>query len=612
MPEPRKLFTMTEAEALAEHPADVKLGSWEALKFCLPWLKPYVRKLTLITLADIGLLALAFIPPWFTTYMLDQALPNKDWAMVWKIIGWFTFLTVWMIVIKTARDYLYFYIELKIQLDIRNRMYRQIQRLSMNTIDARPVGQLVDRVLIDSDRVGHTIYRIIPTFLMVVQFGLLFTYVSYIDPLITFIVTLFLIPWTLLFHWVTTIGRDIDRRRLYCCEMRDATIQQAASSFSITKSFGRERHEINKHGHRATAVQRLGNQNYLILVWFEWATQKLIPYAKTTTVYLYFMRKVVLGEMTLGMTAPMIAYLGQLNYPLERIANFYNWVRQTMVSTERLMAFLQVQPDVEDKPGALRLVEVKGDVQIQDLSFSRPNRGRVLDGVTLDFPVGRTTAIVGPSGAGKSTLVSLVLRLHDPETGRITIDGHDLRDLHLETYLQKIAVVQQETFIFGGTLANNVKFGKPKASDDEIRAVLERVGLGDWLKTLPDGLDQDLQSGHGLSAGQKQRIGIARALISNPHFVILDEPTSALDGPTERAVMATIRDVFGGMTVMLVSHRLHTVASADQIAVLDHGKLVEVGTHAELSKAGGVYAGLLGDYRKITGEAIKPVEEVLA
>lgn len=602
MPDPRKLFTMTEAEALAEHPANVQLGSWEALKFCLPWLKPYVRKLVLITLADIGLLALAFIPPWFTTFMIDQALPGKDWGQVWRIIGWFSLLTVWMIVIKTARDYLYFYIELKIQLDIRNRMYRQIQRLSMNTIDARPVGLLVDRVLIDSDRVGHTIYRIIPTFLMVVQFGLLFAYVSYIDPLITFIVTLFLIPWTLLFHWVTTIGREIDRRRLYCCEMRDSTIQQAASSFAITKSFGRERHEISKHGSRATAAQRLGNQNYLILVWFEWATQKLLPYAKTTTVYLYFMRKVVLGEMTLGMTAPMIAYLGQLNYPLERIANFYNWVRQTMVSTERLMAFLQVRPDVMDKQGATRLSDVKGEVRIREVSFSRPNRGRVLEDISLSFEIGKTTAIVGPSGAGKSTLVSLVLRLHDPESGSITVDGHDLRDLHLETYLRKIAVVQQETFIFGGTLANNVKFGKPDAADDEIRTALERVGLGEWLATLPDGLDQDLQSGNGLSVGQKQRIGIARALMSDPQFVILDEPTSALDGPTERAVMATIQEVFGGRTVMLVTHRLHTVVRADQIAVLDHGKLVELGTHKELKGAGGVYAKLIGEYGRIIGE----------
>jgi ABC-type bacteriocin/lantibiotic exporter with double-glycine peptidase domain len=282
--DPARLFAMTETEALEEHPAEFKKNAWEALMFCLPWLRPYVRKLVLVTLADISLLGLAFIPPWFTTFMLDAALPQKDPALVLKIVVGAVALGLWMQLLQVARDYLYLYIELKIQLDIRNRMYRQIQRLSMATIDARPVGQMVDRVLIDADRVGHTIYRIIPTFLMVVQFALLFAYVSYIDPLITAVVVLFLIPWTMLFHWVTTIGRDIDRRRLYCCEMRDATIQEAASSFAITKMFARELREIHRHGERATAVQRLGNQNYLILVWFEFATQKLLPFLKTTTV----------------------------------------------------------------------------------------------------------------------------------------------------------------------------------------------------------------------------------------------------------------------------------------------------------------------------------------
>lgn len=587
---------MSEEEALAEHPALTKRGAWEALRFCLPWLKPYVPKLVLITLADIGLLGLTFVPPWFTTFMLDNALPQKDWALAGRIVALMVATGVLMLAMQTVRDYVYFYVELKIQLDIRNRMYRQIQRLSMNTLDGRPVGQMVDRVLIDSDRVGHTIYRIIPTFLMVVQFALLFAYVSYVDPLITGIVVLFLVPWTMLFHWVTTIGREIDRRRLYCCEMRDATIQQAASSFAITKSFGRSRHEVFKHGQRATAVQRLGNQNYLILVWFEFATVRLLPYLKTTTVYLYFMRKVVLGEVTLGMTAPMIAYLGRLNYPLERIANFYNWVRQTMVSTERLMAFLQVRPDVTERSDAIRLTRLEGRVRIEGVSFARPSRGLVLEDVTLNLEPGRTTALVGPSGAGKSTLVALLLRLHDPSKGRVLVDGHDLRDLRLDSYLRRIAVVQQETFVFGGTLANNVKLGKPRASDEEVRDVLRRVGLGDWLDSLPEGLDQDLQSGHGLSVGQKQRIGIARALIGDPGLVILDEPTSALDGPTERDIMSTLKAVFASRTVLLVTHRLHTAADADSIVVLDQGRVVEQGRHAALRAAGGVYARLVGEY----------------
>lgn len=596
-------FSMTESEALA-YDSESSMTSWQALKFCLPWLRPYVAKLTLVCLADVAMLALSLVPPWFTTFMLDRAFPTRDWVMVRNIVIAMIGFGLVIQAITAFRDYLYAYVEIKIQLDLRNRMYRKLQRLSMRTIDARPVGQMAYRIMVDSDRVGHTIYRIIPTAFMLVQFGLLFAYTSYIDPLITFVVLLFLIPWTILFHWVTTIGRVLDRRRLWCCETRDATIQQAASSFTLTKSLGKIRHEIRKHGKHAGAVQRIGNTGYLILVPFEFATQKLIPYARTTTVFLYFARKVVLGEMTLGMTVPMISYLSRLTYPLERITNFYNWVRQTMVSTERMMQIMAVEPDIQEPPNAKRLTEFSGHVRYEGVGVTLPEGRRLLEGVDLELGPGRTVAVVGPSGAGKSTLASLALRLMDPTEGRVLVDGHDFREIAAGPLLRQVAVVQQETFIFGGSVADNLRFARPDASDDELHQVLAQVDLEAWLEKLPEGLATDLKSGEGLSVGQKQRMGIARALLARPALVILDEPTSALDTKTEREVMATIRMAFAGRAVLLVSHRLDTVRHADEIVVLDEGKVVERGKHEELMGNQGPYAALVAGFRR---PGVKPI-----
>lgn len=584
--------SLSEREALEQDPSKLNQSFWDALRFCLPWVRPYVKKLVLVCLADIGLLFLSLIPPWYSTFMIDQALPSRDWSMVWKIVVAMVVVGCFTQAFQIIRDYIYAYTELKIQLDLRNRMYRQITRLSMETIDARPYGQTVFRILCDSDRVGHTIYRIIPTFFLVIQFLLMFAFISAIDPVVVLIGMAFLIPWVILFHWVTTIGIQIDRRRLYMAEVRDATVLQSASSFTLTKVFGRERLERHRHGTAATAVQRLGNQGYLILVWFEWATQRLIPFARTTSVSVYFYQKVLLGQMTLGMTVPMIAYLAKLTYPLERIANFYNWVRQTMVSTERMMQFLQVVPNIQDRPNAIRLQKLVGTIEVRGASVSIGER-QVLKNIRLMVPAGRTVAIVGPSGAGKSTLVSLMLRLRDPDEGSVTIDGYDLRELHTETYLQRVAVVPQETFIFSGTLGNNVRLGRPDATDDDVRTTLARVGLEQWTQSLPEGLDYDLQSGAGLSVGQRQRIGIARALIAHPDIVILDEPTSALDAATERDIVQTLDDVFRDVTVVLITHRLATTASADEIVVLEGGAIVQQGTYRDLASADGMFARLL-------------------
>ena len=585
---------MTERESL-ELGVGFRRNSWKAFRFVLQFLRPHLRRMVLVCLIDVSITLLNLTVPWFGKNVVDRAFPQRDWSAIGVIAASVASILLLVLALSSLRNYLYNVTELRIGLEIRRRVASHLQRLSLDSTESMPVGQQQFRVTTDADRIAHMLVRILPTLTMLVEFGLILAAAIYVDRTLTLIVLGFLLPWTFLFIWVTHYGRILDRRRLHIGEMRDTGILQAANSFSAIKSLGRSRRELRRNAKVSVALQRVAAQGYLILVGFEFATQKLIPFAKTTTIYLLLARKVVLGQMTLGMTVPMISYLGRLTYPIERIVNFACWIWQTMVSAERMMQILQTEPGIQDKPGAIRM-PIRGEVAFEGVSFDRPELGRVLDGVDLKLAPGKTIAVVGPSGAGKSTLMAMALRLLDPSEGRVTVDGTALTDLDRTFYLRQTGTVMQDTFIFQGSLADNLRFADPDATDAELAQVLESVGLGAWLAALPDGLGQDLDGGLALSVGQKQRIGIARALVGEPKVVFLDEPTSALDVRTEREIMATIRAVCKDRAVMLVTHRLETVKCAHEIVVLDRGRVVERGTHTQLMRGKGLYARLQGLY----------------
>lgn len=580
---------MTEQEALQQG-TGFRQNAWKAFWYVFPFLRPYLRRLGLVCLADISIVFLNLAIPLFGKVLIDTAFPNRDWGQVWGIALGVAGLVAIVYGLTGLRTFLYNSTEQLLQLDIRRKMYRHLQTLSLETVEGIPVGQQQFRLTTDPDRIAHMLVRILPTAVMLVEFGLIMAASVYIDPGLTVIACLFLIPWTILFVGVTHIGRVLDRRRLQYAETRDAGIIQAASSFGIIKSLGRVRHEVKRNARVSSGLQRVANQGYLILVLFEFATQRLIPFLKTTIIYVLLAKKVVNGQMTLGATVPMIAYLSRLTFPIERIVNFGCWIWQTMVSAERMMQILETKPSIQDVPGAPKLGDYSGRLAFEGVSFDRPGLGRVIDELDLEIEPGRRVAVVGPSGAGKSTLLGLALRLIDPGEGRVLVDGEDLKGVDRNSYLQQCGTVLQETFIFGGTLAENLRVAKPSATDEELLEALNAVELTAWFEALPDGLEEDLEGGLALSAGQKQRIGIARALLTDASLLMLDEPTSALDPRTEAEIMATLDRVGRGRTVLMVTHRLKTVERFDEIVVLERGRVVERGTHRELIGLGGLYA----------------------
>ncbi|MBX3115535.1 MAG: ABC transporter ATP-binding protein [Fimbriimonadaceae bacterium] len=583
---------MTEQDAVQSAETH-RENSWKAFRFVLRFLKPQVKRLILVCLIDISISLVNLAIPWFGKFIIDEAFPQRDWNLTLQVAAGIALLAGMVYGLSALRTYLYNTAEMLIGLGIRRAMYGHLQKLSIDTVESVPVGQQQFRITTDADRIAHMLVRILPTAAMLVEFALILSIASYIEPVLTMIVMGFLIPWTILFIWVTHFGRIFDRRRLRMTEMRDSAILQSSSSFSTIKAFSRVRSEIFRNGIANISVQRVAIQGYLILVGFELTTQKLLPYLKSITIYLFLIRKVIFGEMTLGMTVPLIAYLSRVTYPLERIVNFGCWIWQTMVSAERLMHILQTEPAIQDRPDA-KIVDsnLVGTVSFEGVSFERPNVGKVLSDVSFEMKPGTTTAVVGPSGAGKSTALGLMLRFQDPSEGRIVVSGEDLRDLDRTSYLRHVGTVMQETFVFAGSVAENLRITKPDATDEELLQVLETVELREWVESLNNELDQDLESGNGLSAGQKQRIGIARAILPNPQILLLDEPTSALDVETEAQLIEILRRVGQDRTTFVVTHRLETILDADQILVLDRGVVVERGTHNELLASGGLYADL--------------------
>ncbi len=592
---------ISEREAL-DAGTNFRVHSFKAFLYVLRFLKPQLRRLLLVCFLDISIVLLNLSIPWLGKTVIDQVLPNRDWNAFWFIAAGVAGSLALVHVLTGTRTFLYNTTEHLLQMEIRQVMYSHLQKLSLETIESLPVGQQQFRIGTDSDRIAHMLVRILPTATMLVEFALIMITAIYVDPLLAGIVCLFLIPWTALFVYVTIYGRKLDRRRLRFCEMRDAGVLQAASSFFTIKSLGRQRREVLRNGVLSVALQRVANQGYLILVFFEFATQYLIPFLKRTTVFLYLAKKVVVGEMTLGMTVPMIAYLVRLTFPIERIVNFGCWIWQTMVSAERMMQILETEPSIKDKPGAEKVKDISGNVELNGISFDRHGLGRVLHNVDLSLTPGKRVAIVGPSGAGKSTLVGILLRLLDPNEGSVKFDGKDFRDLDRDSVLQRMGVVVQETFLFGGTLSQNLQIAKPHASVEEMESALDAAGLTPWYKTLPDGVDQDLDGGQALSAGQKQRIGIARAILANPRVLILDEPTSALDAQTEKEIMETIRRLTQDRATLMVTHRLDTVVDADEIVVLEFGKVIERGTHDQLLAKQGLYARMRRLFHGLSAE----------
>jgi ABC-type multidrug transport system fused ATPase/permease subunit len=320
---------------------------------------------------------------------------------------------------------------------------------------------------------------------------------------------------------------------------------------------------------------------------------KLVGNLTTGVVLLYGGYRVMNGQMTIGTLTAFLLYLRMFFEPMQDISQFFNTFQSASSALEKIAGVLALQPSIADPADPVHIDATRGDIALHDVTFGYLPQHPVLSGMTLTVPAGQTVALVGTTGAGKTTIAKLIARFYDPDHGAVTLDGVDLRALAQSDLRRRVVMVTQENFLFSGTVADNIRFGRPDATDDEIRSAAAAVGADDFITALPDGYDTDVATRGGrLSAGQRQLVAFARAFLADPAVLILDEATSSLDIPSERLVQRALRTVLADRTALIIAHRLSTVEIADRVLVLEHGEVLEDGPPEALIGAGGRYAAL--------------------
>jgi len=382
----------------------------------------------------------------------------------------------------------------------------------------------------------------------------------------------------------------------------NANLNESVNGIRVTQAFGREERNIQRF-ERINQVNRNANVRAVKLDNLIWPAVELVGIVGVSLLLWFGASQVIAGAMTLGVVLAFTNYIWRFWGPVSALSKVYSQVLSAMASAERIFEFLDTEPEIQDKPGALPMPPIQGEVRFEGVQFKYEATSKAaLRGVDLHVTPGQTVAIVGPTGAGKTTIINLIMRFYDPTEGRVLIDGRDLRDVQLATLRSQISLVLQDPFIFSGSIADNIRYGRLDAAQEDIEAAAKAVHLDEFINRLPDKYDHEVgERGSRLSLGQRQLVSFARALLADPRILILDEATSSVDTQTERMIQQALEVLLRGRTAFVIAHRLSTVRNADVILVMQEGQIAEQGSHDELMAQRGLY------YRLVTSHDRAPL-----
>lgn len=476
---------------------------------------------------------------------------------------------------------------------IRISIYRHLQDLSYSFYDRVDSGQIITRVTRDTENIGRLLGFALPniigsvatlvivvTILLTTNFRLALIALA-IVPLIAVVSLSFNRFVRPLFEriWIETSGMS-------------AMIQETVSGFKALKTLGAEEEMFKRFEKKNREIYDIGMRS-VFLSSLTWPSLGLIIGIGSAAVYWYGGFQVIGGEISLGQLVTFTMYLGMLVWPIMLIGFVLSRYAEAMVSARRIFEVLDTEPEVKEKPGAIELKNVRGEVFFKDVVFGYDKDKPILRGMSFKVKPGEKVALVGATGSGKSTVIKLIPRFYDPQEGCILIDGVDIRDVKISSLRKHIGIVHQDVFLFPTTIRENIAYGKPNATQDEIERAAKAARIHDFIMSLPKGYDTVVgERGVTLSGGQRQRLAIARALLVNPSILILDDSTSSVDAETEKEIYESLKELVKNKTVFIVTQRLSTLKLSERIIVIEDGKVVEDGAHEELMRKGGVYARL--------------------
>ncbi|MCX7018644.1 MAG: ABC transporter ATP-binding protein [Candidatus Sumerlaeota bacterium] len=504
-----------------------------------------------------------------------------------------------------------YYVQTFVTLDLRRLFYRCLHRLPYQFFQSRPIGEHMYRCLADISPDLSPFSRGVINMVVsnpiemlriannIIWQGML---VMVLNPMTALLIAITVPVYAVAGYWMNTRIKHAFLRLKKEDQAVPAVLRDAVAGIETVTAYGRRRRMTARYvGQFFRAVRAGLLRDYLTVLYLQgvfWALD-LIAIGGMWTFLIY---QLMIGQISVGSFTVLLHLSTRFIDPFKRLVDLLLNIRQQLVPAQRILETLDIEPALEDRPHALPMPRVAGRIRFENVSFSYDPAAPVLRNVSFEIEPGSTLGIVGRSGAGKTTMLNLLLRLYRPDSGRILVDNHDIDTVRLADWQDQVGTVMQNTFIFGGDVAYNVRYGRMDTPEDEIWKVLRMAEADEFVAAMPDSLHTDLAEGSKLSGGQKQRLGIARALVRWPRVLILDEPTSALDSRAENEIWRSFEKAMAGATTVIISHRLTTVRKADHIVVLEKGEIVEQGTHDGLVRAGGLYARMWHDQAGGGGE----------